>query len=227
MPSRNTIKVFVEDGIYHIYNRGVNKGEIFHSKEDYKFFLFLLKSYLSPVDESTRLNLVSWQIPGTALQRVGYGAFSDRIELLSFALMPNHYHLLVRQRDIGAVSEFVRAVMTTYVMYFNKKYDRVGSLFQGIYKAVLVKDTDYLIHITRYIHLNPRDKDLQGSTLLDMTSYEYYLGNAAAKWVKPEIVLDTCYEENVSLLDKRVAYRKFVEDYVGESRLGIEQFALD
>ena len=77
------------------------------------------------------------------------------VTLLAFSLMPNHFHLLLRQTVPGAMSEFMRRLCTGYVMYFNKKYHRVGPLFQGKYKALRVLDNAHLMEVSRYIHLNP------------------------------------------------------------------------
>jgi putative transposase len=195
MPSRNVIKKYVDGGVYHVYNRGVDKQKIFKDKQDYKFFLSLMKIYLEkPADNLKGFNPFSIQYRGSAIKQ---GVFSQRVCLLAFALMPNHYHLLIKVEDGPAITEFMKSVMTIYVMYFNKKYNRVGSLFQGVYKAVLVEGDEYLIHIARYIHLNPiensktraiTDKDLD--KILDgFNSYTYYVGLNNAAWVKPNFIL--------------------------------------
>ncbi|MCL4390004.1 transposase, partial [Patescibacteria group bacterium] len=100
------------------------------------------------------------------------------------ALMPNHFHFLVKQRSSDGINRFLRSLATKYSMYFNKKYVRVGSLFQGVYKAVLVETEGQLLHLTRYIHKNPRS----GST--QPTSLPEYLGVRRTPWVKPGEILN-------------------------------------
>lgn len=120
MPSKNIVKQYIEGGIYHTYNRGVEKRDIFLDKEDYEFFLFLLKTYLqNPKDAMKGLNPFSIQHRESAIKQ---GAFYNQVELLAFALMPNHYHLLIKIHDPAALPSFMKSVMTIYVMYFNKKY---------------------------------------------------------------------------------------------------------
>jgi len=69
--------------------------------------------------------------------------------------MENHFHLILKQISRDAITTFMRCIMNSYTKYFNKKYERVGPLFQGKFKALLVDKDEYLLHLTRYIHLNP------------------------------------------------------------------------
>jgi len=158
MPQKNSVKLYHENGYYHVYNRGVEQREIFLEKDDYIFFLYLLKTALLPPTSEE----IAPQRPsqGATLMRAPKRArqnFFGKIILLSFNLMPNHYHFLVKQNIATGITEFIRSVSTTYVMYFNKKYKRVGSLFQGIFKAIDIDNDNYLLWLTRYIHRNSMD----------------------------------------------------------------------
>lgn len=188
MPSRNIVKEFADGQYYHLYNRGVEKREIFQDTQDYKVFLGLLRKYLT--GENRNKN-----------NRHPIKYLGDDVQLLAYCLMPNHYHLLLYQAQASGVTELLRRVSTGYVMYFNKKYGRVGSLFQGIYKASLVDKDEYLHHVSRYIHLNPKDyKNWQYS------SVEYYAGNKKAVWLKDEPILEL-FENN------RKTYFDFLDNY--------------
>ena len=79
------------------------------------------------------------------------------VEILCFCLMPNHFHLLLRQIKDGGITEFMRKIGTGYTNYFNTKNDRVGALFQGKFKAVHVQTQSHLLYLPHYIHLNPLD----------------------------------------------------------------------
>ena len=130
MPGRNVVKNYVAGGVYHAYNRGVEKRTIFVDEEDFRVFHYYLGSYLLPpvVREG-------WDMPrGIALTHGTYD-LHRRIKLLAFCLMPNHFHLLLRQQDELAMREFMKRLANAYVGYFNKKYKRVGSLFQGTYRG--------------------------------------------------------------------------------------------
>lgn len=196
MPRRNVVKLFIPDAYYHIYNRGVAKDPVFHDEDDYTVFLSLLKRYLGGKNTKNK-------------QRHYYDDLARDVEVLSYCLLPNHFHLLLYQHTPHAMTRLLRRVMTSYSMYFNKKYSRVGPLFQGSYKASLIDNESYLWHISRYIHLNALDA---GSTLEDYlySSYRYYSGNNKASWLNTERIL--------KLTDGSQAYKEFVKDYVGNKR---------
>ena len=144
MPNKNTVKFYDIDAYYHVYNRGVEKRKIFIDDEDYSVFLNLFKRYLDDkpsVDEKGR----------------EYDLLMEDVELTAFCLMPNHFHLLLYQLESDGITKLLRAVCSTYTTYFNKKYDRVGPLFQGIFKASRICDESYLLHVVDYIHLNPTE----------------------------------------------------------------------
>lgn len=207
MPAKNSIKTYHENGFYHIYNRGVEKRDIFLGHNDYLYFLHLLKSTLSKPPNKGE-NLVSAG-KRTWPQKNYFG----KIDLLAYCLMPNHFHLLVRQTSPTVISEFTKSICTRYSMNFNKKYERVGSLFQGPFKAVDIDNENYLLWMTRYIHRNPTNfKDHKYS------SYNDYLGLTNASWVNTGIILDY-FSQNP--LKKKQNFVEFTEDIKNESSTDI------
>ncbi len=204
MPRKNSLKIYVEGGYYHLYNRGVEKREIFLDDKDYKVFLYFLKKYLSPSEEPVifqkKKNLI------------------NQIELLSYCLMPNHFHLLVKQNVKEGITNLMNRLGTNYAMYFNKRYKRVGSLFQSVYKAVIVESDEQLLHLSRYIHLNPQDKV---GKLIDYpySSYGDYLGVRKSEWVHPEQILSFFKKKRSKVFDY-FSYQSFVEGYKEEYDLG-------
>ena len=114
--------------------------------------------------------------------------------------MPNHVHLLIYQRQQSAMTEFMRSLLTSYSMYFNKKYKRSGPLFESRYKASMITDVAYLEHITRYIHLNPRQwRDYEYSSL------PYYLQQISDEWIETKRISD--------MFNGPSEYLQFVQDY--------------
>jgi len=132
---------------YHIYNRGVDKRDIFLDQDDYIRFqnlLFLCNSEKSVVMKQIKKGEIFDFDRGNPTTSIG-----------SYCLMPNHFHLLVKEIKEGGISLFMKKVTTAYSMYFNKKYERSGALFEGNFKAVHASRDEYLKYLFSYIHLNP------------------------------------------------------------------------
>jgi len=223
--SRNSIKPDVKDGYYHIYNRGVGKMEIFKGESDYGVFLSYLKEYLSPVpDNESRIRKI--YIQDRVFNVIGRVPknFKDKVVLLCYCLMPNHFHILIKQLENGSMKNFIHSLLLRYSMYFNKKYDRVGPLFQGRYKAVLVENEGYLLYLSKYIHLNPSEFT---SDLLDTkSSYADYLKLKHTTWVNPDEILHYFNDKTSPEFSKINNYKSFVENDVKTSNV-VEGLMLD
>lgn len=186
MPGRNIVKIFEPESFYHVYNRGINRSEIFLEEADYEYFEWLLARCLSPepVKDSK----------GREYLRLG-----NDLELNAYCLMPNHFHMLCYQYTLDGVTKLMRSVCAAYTMYFNKKYKRRGPLFENSYRAVEILRDGQLQHITRYIHLNHKQfRTWPYSSLAD------YLGDARP-WISPTRILE--------LFDNLKQYHDFVLDY--------------
>jgi len=227
MPQKNTIKKYVKNGYYHIYNRGVEKRAIFLDDQDYRVFLHLLKYYLRPdsldkkhpVLEVSNLHLIRPR----PLKNL-----SSEIDLLCYCLMPNHFHLLIQQKTIDGIQTLMRKIGTSYSMYFNKRYDRVGHLFQGTYKAALIETDEYLLHLSRYIHLNPRELTGINPVNYSYSSYKNYLGIKHSNWLKPNFILNFFNKESsLPYLKTFPSYQKFVEGYNKNSEELLGQLTLE
>lgn len=129
--SMSRYKISAPGTVYHLYNRGNHKQEIFQQTEDYQMYRGLFTKYCKNTDFS----------------------------IIAYCLMPNHVHLLVRQNRDSSPAKLISRLHTSYVMYYNKKYGKVGHLFQDRYKQKILSDQDYLLTLVCYIHLNPvKDK---------------------------------------------------------------------
>lgn len=146
---------FITDQIYHVFNRGVEKRKVFLDQKDHFRFVHDLFEFndIEPA-QSAFHHLPTSEV---RLQKLERKPRKLLVEILCFCLMPNHYHFLLRQLVDGGVTEFMRKIGTGYTNYFNTKYDRVGALFQGKFKAVHVEDQSHLLYLPHYIHLNPLD----------------------------------------------------------------------
>lgn len=202
MPSKNTVKVYSQNAYYHIYNRGVEKRNIFLDSTDCSVFLYYLKVYLSNKDELLKLAEIDKKIA----RFIRYNLFQE-IDLLAFALMPNHFHLFVKQYSSDGITKLMKKLSTGYAMYFNRKYQRVGPLFQNIYKATLITSESHYLHLSRYIHLNPMEIN-SSINFQEFTSYPYYIGKKDASWVKPHEILSYFHK---SLGKSILLYKDFMK----------------
>ena len=143
---------FVPKEYYHVYNRGTDKRKIFIGHGDYLRFLLLL--YLC--NQNSKVDLGDYLRQGLTLSEI-FQKKKDKnlVSIGAYSLMPNHFHLLVKENIKGGVSLFMQKIQTAYTMYFNKKNDRSGSLFQGTFKAKHITKDTYLKYLFAYINLNP------------------------------------------------------------------------
>ncbi len=157
---------FVENEIYHVYNRGVEKRTIFRDEHDCMRFIHDLFEFN---DEKPALNLsyrfcrkpnrVTETDPPCLKARMDMEREPRKllVEILMFALMPNHFHLLLREKKKGGIRKFMHKLGTGYALHFNQRHERSGILFQGRFKAVHVNKDKHLLHLPYYIHANPLD----------------------------------------------------------------------
>lgn len=232
MAAKNSLKIYQENGYYHIYNRGVEKRDIFLDEQDYGVFLSYLKEYLLPKDEDQlqkRLSdpNISYKERDQILKLLKLNNFAGEIALLAYCLMPNHFHFLVRQNSFNSIDRFMNSLGVRYVRYFNTKYKRVGTLFQGVYKAVSVESDPQLLGLTSYIHRNPlgnnsynTQSNFHQKIFSQPSSYPDYLGDRKTRWVHPEEILVFFSKDNHSL-----SYQSFVEQT--EEILSVQNLVID
>lgn len=186
--------IFRPDHYYHIYNRGVDKKRIFFNSENYAYLTSLIKRYSSKYS----------------------------ITVITYCLMPNHYHLLLRQAAEIPLSKFVNVLFNAYVQALNRQQGRSGPLFEGRFKHKWIDREEYLIHLCRYIHLNPVKAGLV--TNPGDWPYSNYL-----EWVGEQHGSLTDHRFVDERFPNRESYQQFVadeQDYL-ESQQNIEKYTFD
>lgn len=215
MPVRTT--PLVTGQYYHIYNRGVEKRQIFNDKWDYSraietFKFYRLNDLPLRLSEYHDLILEARKV----FEETVLNERNGIVDFISYNLMPNHYHFLLQQTLDNGISEFLRRFSDSYTRYFNVRNDRCGSLFQGTFKAVLIESSEQLLHVSRYIHLNPYSsflvKDLNSLIDYPWSSLREYISDYPGL-CKKDIIL-----ENFSSKEE---YKKFIFDQADYQR-GLE-----
>ena len=151
-----------EGEYYHVFNRGVHKQAIFDNDQDRFRFLFLITHLQSPIiftdiGEAVK-NLKKSLRQHSVLTSINQKIVQERtVELASFILMPNHFHLIIKEEKTGGISTFMQRLQNSYTKYFNIKNEVSGHLFQGPYRIVHIKDNEQLLYTSAYIHRNCRE----------------------------------------------------------------------
>lgn len=218
------LRQFATGGVYHIINRGVEKRKIFMKPQDYSRFILGLE-FFNRGDANNLWELIAkaGTVPASeriAKERKRKGG--PLVELMAFALMPNHYHLIVREIKKSGISLFMRK-MGGYATYFNKQYKRIGPLFQSRYKAVRIQTEIQLSNIFVYVHTNPVElkepkwKELKVENKINAinwletyrwSSYHDYVGNPTF----PDVTERKFF---LDLYGGEKGCRQAVEDWIG------------
>jgi len=225
---------FAKGEFYHIYNRGVDKRVTFNGQRDYERFLFLL---FACNDSRPLLNSQFFYRGLASIEEFEFtkGKRNKLVDIICFCLMPNHFHLLLKQKLANGISIFMQKITTGYSMYFNKRNERSGSLFQGPYKAIHVNEDRYLKHLTCYLHLNPaelkepkwKEKDIPNiKSMLEFiknyqwSSYSDYLGiNRFRKILSAELI--------PGLFGKASKYEEFISQSLKGSLGLIDKYTIE
>ncbi|MCC7436819.1 transposase [Candidatus Nomurabacteria bacterium] len=146
---------FVNGEYYHIYNRGIDKRIIFQDKQDKERFLMLL--YIANSQDSIKIDNLTHNLGKSYKEIMNLKKEKQLVSVLCWCLMPNHFHLLLKQDTEDGITKFMRKLGVGYSMYFNNKYKRQGSLFGGPFKSKLIENDNYFRKLFSYIHLNPLD----------------------------------------------------------------------
>lgn len=186
---------FVNGEFYHIYNRGVDKRNIFSDTDDLDRFFKSMNEFntIEPIGSLYENSFKSTQLGGSTAK---LGGKNKLVNFICYCVNPNHFHFILEQFTDGGISEFMKRLSGGYTWYFNNKYKRNGSLFQGKFKSIHVDSNEYLLHLSAYVNLNDRVHQLGGRTakLMDSrSSWKEYLGKIGGNtenFCKKDIILD-------------------------------------
>ena len=208
MPIRN-IPLITND-IYHVVNRGVAQQGTFDDRHDYQHFIELMTYYQIqeiPMRYSYFVRLPfkeKQEFMATILNKENKRVY---VEIIAYCLMPNHIHLLLKQSTTNGISNFMRYLSNSYTRYYNEKRRRIGPLFQGRFKAVRIETTEQLLHVSRYIHLNPYSAFIVKS-LDELKKYSY---SSLGEYLKTSDA-SICAKENVLTHFDQSSYFDFIHD---------------
>ena len=216
---------FANDEYYHIYNRGTDKREIFCNEKDYLRFLVSLREFnnVEPVGSLYEKNYRDKKIADLEAELpIGSSASKSAplplIDIIAYCLILNHEHLILKQLVENGISKFMHKLDTGYTKYFNHKYDRSGSLFQGRFKATHIDTNEYLLWLSGYVNGNAEIHKIIKAENYKWCSYQDYLGKRDGTLCNKEIILSQFknldeYTNYVNMVIEESSKRKDLEKY--------------
>jgi REP element-mobilizing transposase RayT len=181
---RKSLLAWQQGMYYHIYNRGVHKVSIFREKSNYLFAISKIKEFSQ----------------------------AKQIAVIAYCLMPNHYHMLVRQDGNEPAGNLPQSIFNSYTKAYNKKYGHTGTLFESRFRAKAIRDKNHLLHLCRYIHGNP----VKDGLVADPADWHYsnYLD-----WIgdRDGAIVDRTFIQNQFGSSRE--YKNFVDDYLKSRQL--------
>lgn len=210
MPRRKT--VLATNEIYHIFNRSIAKQEIFSSAVSLRKVIEIVDFYRFP----QKMRLSKFKNLSKKLREdylFSLKRETSLVEVYAFAFMPNHYHFLLKQIQDKGISLFISNFQNSFAKYFNIKNDRNGALFQNSFKGKRVETDEQLLHISRYIHLNPVTSyiiEFDDLIFYPYTSFIYYHKKTNNSFVNTEFLM--------KFFSSQEDYNNFVKDQVGYQR---------
>ena len=206
---------FVEGEFYHIYNRGVDKRNIFSDQNDLQRFLQSILEFntIEPIGSIYENSFIKNKLGNETSK-----SNEKLVDFIAYCINPNHFHFILEPKTDTGLSDFMKRLSGGYTKYFNNKYDRTGSLFQGVFKSVLVSSNEQLLHLSAYVNLNNEVHQLGNETskLVRSSMGEYLNETKTGGICKRDIILDQFrnteeYEKNARETVKEII-RKRKED---------------
>jgi len=205
MPYRKT--VFANDEIYHLLNRGINRFPIFTSPKEYQRFTDLLNYYRF---EKPQISFSYYSRLAKEDKNKFFTSLENSkklVEIYAYCLMPSHFHLLMKQVQTNGIKNILSRVENAYVRYFNLKHERLGPLFESMFKAIRIEDEEQLLHVSRYIHLNPStsyEVEIDKLPKYPWSSLPQYLSENSSTFINMDLILNLIGSPN--------KYQNFVFD---------------
>ncbi len=199
--------------IYHVFNRGIDGRVTFSNIREYSRAYQIMKYYQfsSPPLKLSRF----LRIGDSKRQELQESSWGEKfVSIMCYCLMPNHFHFMIRQEVDGGISNFLSLFLNSYTRYFNTKNDRVGQLFLDTFKNVLVETEEQLLHLSRYIHLNPFSSSIVNS-LEDLYKYEWsslgeYIGGSEDHICEKDMIFSSfkTKESYKNFISNRAEYQR-------------------
>lgn len=198
--------------IYHVFNRSIADFKIFNNDQEFLRMRDVIKYYQSEERFIKFSKFIKLQaIKGNATDNYFSKDEEKSVQIITYCVMPTHLHLVLKQLTEGGISIFMSKILNSYSKYFNIKHKRKGPLWENRFANVLVKSDEQLLHLTRYIHLNP-------VTAYLIEKPEYWLASSYQEYISKIDLNDRICKYDDILEINPISYRQFVEDRISSQR---------
>ncbi len=199
--------------VYHVYNKSIAGYRIFNNDSEFLRMINVVCYYQrekpglkfsdfirSPEAKNNHLPPRRWESGGR----------EKLVEIIAYCIMPTHLHLVVKQLKEYGISTFMSNVQNSYARYFNTKHERKGPLWEGKFQNLLVETDEYLLHLTRYIHLNPTTAHLvdKPEDWLSSSYQEYLFSTDNSRICKYDDILDIGSKDYKEFVEDRISYQR-------------------
>jgi len=217
--------IFANDEYYHIFNRGVDKRDVFFDPIDYQRFLVSMK-LLNNIEDGLMIEWRDYKKANLGANlddflKLSFRNFDPLVEIIAYCLNPNHYHFILKQVSDRGIEKFMHKIGTSHTKYFNKRIKRTGSLFQGVFKSTHIDSNEYLLYLSAYVNKNNFIHGYNKNDNWPYSSLSDYLGERKGKLINKEIILGQFknIEEYKEFLENNALYmreKKELEKYLLE-----------
>jgi len=200
---------FINDNYYHVYNKCIEESELFRDNKDYIKFCRNLKDLNNKSFYEERQRIIESQ----GFKELGSFLAKEEkmVDIISYSLSSNHYHLILKQLKDGGISEFMHKAGVSYTNYLNKKYKRSGSVFLGPYKAIHINSNEYLLWLCGYVNGNIEIHKISEAETYKWSSYRHFLGLENSEIVKNTNII-------LSQFNNQDSFKSFTKRVIRESR---------
>lgn len=198
--------ILANDNYYHIYSRSISKFVIFNNEKEYKrmFELFQLLKFIDFDYKLSKFKKLDIQKQNNIINTMQFTSKSY-VDIIAYCIMPTHFHLVLKQNIKNGITKYMAKVLNSYSKYFNTRHNRIGPLWSGRFKNILIEDDNQLMHLTRYLHLNPTSAKLvKNPQDWHYSSYNEYLKNSKLDYI-------CSYKQILDIQNDD--YKKFVLDH--------------
>lgn len=203
--------MLVNEQVYHVFSRSIARYKIFNTEIDYNRIVQAIRYYRRAKNDIRFSRFIKLSYANKYKYNAGHADGNYLVDIIAYCIMPTHIHLILKQKTDGGVSQFMKNILNSCTRYFNVKHNRKGPLWESRFKSVLAESDEYLLHLTRYIHLNPVTAELAEKP-------EDWKASSYNEYIRGDKIIEPVCDLRGLLEIKPHEYKAFVDDRIAFQR---------